>query len=114
MESLIIMKSAGLVQIFRPVDKERAEKMRQDVVAEFISASPYSLIHYNTGFSIGKEVGMYFDAVFGKNRFHIISTILLFPYLSSLAAHFFLCFHNAKKVSLSCAYALAMSNLQIF
>jgi|GEM_PF-668043 len=57
---------------------------------------------------------MYFDAVFGKNRFHIISTILLFPYLSSLAAHFFLCYHNYKEERLRCAYALAMSNLQIF
>ena len=33
------MKSAGLVQIFHPIDKERTEKMCQDGDAEFISDS---------------------------------------------------------------------------
>ena len=108
------MKSAGLVQIFRPIDKERAEKVRQDGVAEFISASPYSPIYYSTGFSIGKEDSNISINFPQKDRFHILTTNWSSCICQVLQVIFFYDIIMDKKVSLRCAYALAMSNLQIF
>ena len=84
------MKSAGLVQIFRPVDKERAEKMRQDIVAEFISASPYFLIHYNTGFSTGKEDSNISAKFSEKTDFKLLRQIVLTAFVKSCGSIFFM------------------------
>ena len=79
------------------------------------------MYHYSTGFLIGKEgrnISMKFsektDFEMLNDSFQIVDTNCYSCICQVLRLIFFYVIIMHKKVSLRCAYALAMSNLQIF
>ena len=79
------------------------------------------MYHYSTGFLIGKEgrnISMKFsektDFKIVNDSFQIVDTNCYSCICQVLRLIFFYVIIMHKKVSLRCAYALAMSNLQIF